>query len=282
MIKFYDEKVYLDDLKNKDAIHELELYRNDYIMKKAANELLFSNEISMYNEYLQNVSNFIKTLDFTTSIEKSSVILHLIEKGYLSYKEEYKYKEGKKECELKGYEGMNVLYGNVCCRHVASIFYDIARLCDVNVSKLYCNSCESRLLDFGTHKEADHMANLIEYNGNLYGFDISSGGVLFYFMNNHLLKGILLHSNLYFHNKPYYEFIREGYTLEDIRTEMKYYDEESKKDHIGVYDYRDMREKVDKKLSSLKMDLEELKKDNDELCIEIYNGVNSKIKKLTK
>ena len=80
-----------------------------------------------------------------------------------------------------------------------------------------------------TREKANHMINLINYDGTLYGFDTLSGfGSLYYFINSFELLPIESSVNSYMYYKPYIDFVYNYWTHEDLMNRLLLFSENSK------------------------------------------------------
>ena len=65
--------------------------------------------------------------------------------------------------------------------------------------------------------EANHVINLIDYNGEKYGFDAINGGILFNFISEFQMVPIYKNFNVHLNYKPYGEIMFYRRSFEEIR-----------------------------------------------------------------
>lgn len=262
----YDEKVYLS--KDEEALDTFYKKRECYallcdIEREKNNEL-----IKEYNRYLLVSSKFLKSLDLNNSLEYCVAISYLIHKGYFSLDKEFSSVESRGEINSR--YGTTIVRGNGCCRNFSDMTFDLMRLMDFFVKELYCYQPNLSLPKSARLKSANHVINVVEFEGVKYGFDLYNGPKLFSFKNPFVLKEISTFDSSMLRNKPYYEIIVDGLSIDDILRELEEYRIESKKQTISPYEYeRDILFKTREYLTSQKSMLEDFHESTNEMKLSI-------------
>ena len=192
----------------------------------------------LYDELVTEIAIFIKHLGYTSSIDCSIILSYLINCGYLSHNLEFNSKVPNENEEIDSCMGTNIVIGNGCCRHFASMHTDVFSKLGIETSKFYCYDGDNPF-NRAKRMSANHVINLIEYDGNMYGIDLYNSNRLFRFRKPFILTSITTYTNSELRYKPYYEIIRGESTLEDIIAKIALFEEYSKRRWINPYDYYD-------------------------------------------
>jgi hypothetical protein len=92
-----------------------------------------------------------------------------------------------------------------------------------------------------------------------------NGCALYHFKNPLILEQISINTNGIIRNKPYYEIITEGKSLDDIKRQLEEYREYSKRKIISPYEYQDLKGEVIMYLNSQKNVLDDFHSSTREL-----------------
>jgi len=231
--KYYQEDIYL--MGSKTSLETLERLRKNKIEKREQEWELKEKTILLYDEFIKEVSNFLKSLDLQNSIDYTLAISYLIQKGYLSEDLFFDKIETRKELENRW--GISIITGAGCCRNLSSIHYDIMKELKIPTKKLYCHV--DALFQDGKKKRANHVISLIRYQRTLYGIDLMNGNQLYHFKTPFHLDLISDRDIRQLSYKPYMEIILNESNLETIKTTIKRLKRESQKPWINPIDYRD-------------------------------------------
>ena len=180
-IKYYDERYYLSKY-GKTERKLLEYWKEKHRTEIEKEEKDNLSLIALYDEYIKLASKLINEVSLNNSISKGLIISVLAQSGVFSFDD---FKFGNVDDILNTRLGLNVLNGEGCCRNLAHFTKDIFscnnEFCE-NLTVMHLNKKDKRK---ATREKANHMINLIKYDGILYGFDIISGfGSLYYFINS--------------------------------------------------------------------------------------------------
>ncbi len=193
-------------------------------------------------------------MGFNNSLEYGIAISYLIHNGYLCYDKDFKHEENKNEIDAR--YGLTILKGYGCCRNFSDITRDMMMLLDYFVKNLYCYQGNIYQVRNYRRKSANHVINLIEYDGVKYGMDLFNGCILYRFKNPIILESISETSCLRLANKPYYEIIRGENDIDDILKEIEDYSNEAKKSVISPLEYGEIKAAVTNSLNIRKNDLD--------------------------
>ena len=278
MVRFYDEKVYLNN--NEEALEIIESHRKDYEKRVNFTSNYFKEEIEEYKIFLEKVKEILLEFKIKNPIELSILLSNLIKTGYFSITDDFTYNYNLKN-EIQCNLGINVLYGEGCCRNISAFFREILRLMEIEVDDYYCNS-SYRKINFGRFNNVSHVVNLIHINDRIYGYDPANMSLL-YFVNKYELKELKKIDPKYLIYKPYFSIVTGDCKLEDIKNNYDLFLEESKKKHISFdeYDnfYRESYNKLNIKNAKI---LKQFKMDTMELKKNIFYEVDNKFKKYNK
>ena len=180
-IKYYDESYYLSSF-GEDERKILEYWKEKNKSDNEIEMVNYSSLISLYDSYIKLVGKLINEISLDNSISKGLMISVLVQAGAFSYDEF----EGKNVDDiLNSRIGLNVINGIGCCRNVSNFMTDV-----LNINGDFCENITviqltKRNKRKATREKANHMMNLINYDGVLYGFDLSTNyGSLYYFINS--------------------------------------------------------------------------------------------------
>lgn len=232
----YSEKVYLTG--DKDAMDTFLKKREKGHLLHVMQRMVHQEEIIEYNKFLLLVRDLMKSFKLNTSLENAIALSYLIHHGYLSYNKEFDNKETKNEIDAR--LGMTVVSGHGCCRNYSDMGYDVLRLLDFYVKKLYCYLPNLSLPKSAGLKEANHVINLIDFDDVKYGIDLYQGCSLYRFKDSFTMSKLSMMYDDRIRFKPYYELLTGEGTLESIKKEIEEYALESKKRTISAIVYEDV------------------------------------------
>ena len=228
----YDERLYLNSNSLIEYFIDEGYERKEKLIEEQA---LHKNIINEYDQLINELASFIKSLGYDKSLDISFLISYLINKGYLS--DDMNFKKEEKEDLLLSRLGLTIIEGYGVCRNYASIHKDIFDELSIYDKKLYCK--EKSLIN--RNQYANHVINLIQLDNNYYGIDIYNGNRLYQFINELDLKEISLNSNNKLKYKPYYELTTGESTEEDIYNYLLLFQNASQNKYINAFDYDDRK-----------------------------------------
>lgn len=268
-IKYYDESYYLSSF-GEDERKILEYWKEK---NKSDNEIELSNYsslISLYDSYIKLVGKLINEISLDNSISKGLMISVLVQAGAFSYDE---FECGNVEDVLNSRLGLNVIDGIGCCRNVSSFMTDVFNanneFCE-NLAVISLNEKDKRK---ATSEQANHMINLIKYNGILYGFDpLNNFGSLYYFFNSLELLPIEPKKQSFMYYKPYIDYVYKYLTFDDIKRRLLLF-KESSKSKITEKEFKEIVKETDLKLTREIHLVEDFIKDTNNEVTEIKEKI---------
>lgn len=271
MASIYNEDLYLNG--NKGSLIEFEL------MRKTRNDILaleligYKNTIENYDFFIEEAAKLIKSLNLDSSLAISLAISYLIKNGYFTYNKEFT--EDETTTELLNREGISIIAGEGCCRNFSDIQMSIMNRLDYKTKKFYCYH-QTTFLASPKNEEANHVLNLIEYKGNIYGIDIYNYNLLYRFANKFSLVSISKLTNDKLRYKPYCEMIRENTSMKEIFDNLNLFESCKNKPFIYSQDYEKFQFEINKKLEKENDRFDAFHERTKELKKEIYNDIKGK------
>lgn len=207
-IRYYDERYYLDDngkLEREYILNEQKKWNVICDCEKAK----YASLITDYNLYMELVKKLINEVTPSKDdLSKIHTIMYLLIDGIFSYNDKFENASGHIDI-LRSKPGINILFGKGSCRHVSGFISDA-----MPQSKVLTCVGETNT---PYESEANHVINLIDYNGEKYGFDAINGGILFNFISEFEMKPINADVNDCLNYKPYGEIIFFRRSFEEIK-----------------------------------------------------------------
>lgn len=179
-MNYDDNSLIIGESANKDFIDIL-ISTYDYRTRKYFYDDLINKEvIELYNDFIDKCARMIKELKVNdNSLLNLIIIKELIEKGIFSVNlNRFDYQITNKE--LINHLGINIIGNEGYCRNIASFAYDIFNKLDIY-----------NIIGYVAYKSksANHMINIIDINGNKFGYDLLSGN-LFNFTSSTYLSAL--------------------------------------------------------------------------------------------
>ena len=232
MKSIFNERRYLND--DDYTTKFFEFGREVYNEKIARSLEKYKYIIKEYNLYLDCIVEELLKYNFSSDLAYSIALGYLIKKGYLSNNLEFI--PGVNNIEIPGKLGISILLGKGCCRNISEMHRDVFDKLDLPIIPFYCYQGVT-LFNSGLDKEANHVINLVEYKGNLYGIDLHNGTLLYRFKNPFIMQTISSDHDEKLRYKPYYEIIAESRSIEEIKRRIEEFDRYSKMKHISDLEF---------------------------------------------
>lgn len=165
---------------------------------------------NLYNELLENIANFYKTLGLNNPVEIFAIFVYMYRSGYFSYNKEFKYSTNMKD--FAKLNGLDVVRGKGVCRSISSMLTDLYRKMGMNSSNLTVRANDEsiknlqKLGPIKLEKEpsskrfvkivsattkyiplSNHLITMVESNGINYIFDPTNDGFLHNAKKNRLI-----------------------------------------------------------------------------------------------
>lgn len=270
-LQYYKESTYLDD-RNQEVIQRISDMHDCYEHIKLINAGIYDKNIMAYNEFVKLIAYLIKSMNIPNNAITASMIIDiLIKKGLFS--ENGKYSKGKNMKERRiGFSSIALIEGIGVCRNTTSFHSDVFRALNMMSYPFYCYATFDSL-ENGNDYEANHVINLIEHNGTLYGYD-AFNSMLFKFVSDREMLQMFSKEPLKLYYKPYVDVIVESLTLGNVNNLMALFGTVKDNELITVHEYLSMW-KYAKKVTSENDFLFNLFKDTSKKRIkEITKGLN--------
>lgn len=172
--------------------------------KKLYNESIKENtnirKIKDYEKIVKEIADNIKAIALPdNSISYSYLFFLFLYTGLLS-KNELNKKDNKTYTDKVGYLGLDVIKGEACCRHVASLHEDVFKALECKSTIISTTTNQNINSEFP--KNANHVINLLEYNKVLYAHD-ALNGMFYYFVSPLILKNYSIKTPIEFKYQMY-------------------------------------------------------------------------------
>lgn len=268
-IKYYDERYYL----SRFGVTERKLLEYWKEKNRCDNEIEIKDNLSLisdYDSYIKLVWELINEISLDNSISKGLLISVLLQAGVFSY-DEFKY--GNVDDVLNSRLGLNVINGVACCRNVSNFMTDIFKVNGEFCENLTVTRLDKKNRRKATREMANHMINLINYKGVLYGFDALNGfGLLYYFVNSFELLPIDSKEQSFMYYKPYIDYVYNYLTFDELKNRLLLFSENGK-NAITQSEFKDIIVETDTKLTSEISLVEDFVKDTSGQIKEIKEKI---------
>ena len=236
--------------------HHIEHMRMEYNMYKHINALKYFDILGIYSSLVQDIANFIKEINVNNDNLSYAIILKaLTDMGVFSNNGILKY-SGDASDAIIGYPGINVITGNICCRHIANFQYNVFDKGNLGNKLFYCFLTNNNLKN-SSNIYGNHVINLIYYKNNLYGYDAINND-LFSFIDDSKMSSLFNNKTKYVYYVDYLDRIfGNNFTDVDILKERF---EKFKNENVISYDeYLDICNYVKKIIVYNKYDIKSFK-----------------------
>ena len=259
MEKYYSEKKYLIE-KDKEAISILERDRIDKYQKKIKDSLMYEDTIKMYDSYISLIVDFLISIGITSELELCIALSYLIKNGCFSIDNSFDSKKTEYDIEIESKMGMNIILGEGCCRNMSCFARDILNNMNLFNRNYYCIESFHGFGEFYNRK-ANHVANLIKFDGLLYIIDIYNNGLVYSFINKNKARRLSTLSSGYLIYKPYFEYLFSESTFDDILRQYNEYENDSEISHLNPFENERMYCDIIQRVKSHKNIIEEFSYD---------------------
>ena len=266
---YYDERYYLSRFGTTER-KLLEYWKERNKSDNEKEEEMYSSLISAYDSYIKLAGILINEISIDNSISKGVLISLLLQAGAFSY-DEFKY--GNVDDILNTRLGLNVITGEACCRNVSNFMTDIFKSNGEYCENLTVTALNKKDKRKATREIANHMMNLISYNGILYGFDIfDSFGTLYYFLNEFELLPIDSKEHSFMYYKPYLDYVYNNLTFEDLKNRLLLF-KSNGKNIITQSEFKEIVSETDEKLTKDISLVQDFIKDTNGQLIDIKEKI---------
>ena len=150
------------------------------ITRKSESNSFYEDCMRQYNDYIEMVAKLMREIHVTdNSIVFCKFIHQLLKDGFFSENHKF-YSNDTWFLDIdENYYGMEIVAGRGCCRHIGFFYDDLFTQLRIpnRVVPCYCFSDQTQYKRDNS-KEANHVFNLISYQGTLYGYDGGSDTLL--------------------------------------------------------------------------------------------------------
>ncbi len=268
---FYKESIYLAD-NDSDAIRYIGEMRDIYNSAVLESIALYNSNITAYNQFIKRVACLVEALNVSDNAITASIIIDLLIKaGVFSAYGEYN-KGMHTNQQVMGAFGIDVVNGTGVCRNTTSFLSDVLNKMNIMSYPFYCYATDDILDDANDH-ESNHVVNLIEYNGTLYGYD-AFNSMLFKFVSDREMVQMFSEQPLKLYYKPYIDVVIEGLTLGNTDNLMVLFDNVKDNQVITLEEFRDMWKYAGKAICENAYLIGLFKENSKKRIREITKGLN--------
>ena len=201
----------------------------EYRKEVNQNKIIYNDNIEQYNNFTKLVAELINDIgEKNNSISYSRIFSKLLYDGYLSDSSHFIVTDQKEYLlDIKGFLGIDIINGVGCCRHISSFYQDVFDCLNMSGNALCCfepNITDtSSNLDISITGRANHVINLLKYNGLYYVYDPMRKS-FYYFKDFIEMRPYLINEEnclnppLYY--RPYKEMIVFSSSYDDIVTNI--------------------------------------------------------------
>ena len=233
-LKYLDEEYFLQGTPDvlKHYNDKFEDRENVWIIER----MFYKEAIAKYDEFITKLAKFIRSLGHKNALDTSFCLSYLIHCGYLSHEKKFSDRAPNEGTEITSNLGINIILGDGCCRNYSSIHKDVFSKLGLPSEYFYCYQ-GVQLFGKTQALPANHVINLIQYEGTTYGIDMYNLNSLFHFIDSHNLQEISTERRSILRYKPYYELEMGESTIEDIKRKLEIFAAYAQQRAINPFDY---------------------------------------------
>ncbi len=125
-----------------------------------------------YHNFLQSLKSDFQNTDIKSSLDCYAIIVKLLKEGHFSLNGNMKYLSSFDYLNLPYMmDGVQVMYGIGCCRHINSFVNDVMQMLGFNVSLLYVKIDETDTWHRATPLTANHVVVILKDHNSEYLLD---------------------------------------------------------------------------------------------------------------
>lgn len=207
--------------------------KSEYIISSLWQQYTCSSIFAYYDEFLRLCSDLLKEISIPDNpISILENMSNLLWQGLFSYGNVFEYAEDiKSTFSVK--LGIDVVLGKGVCRHVSSFATDLLQKMGIYCDDFYCYSSDTKIMS-DLMGEANHMANLIKYDGNYYVYDILINKLLSFASPIELED---FEDELFFYYKPEKDIELGCISLIDLENRLKEFESSTGSSTISRSEY---------------------------------------------
>ena len=220
------------------VLYTIEDEKSKSFLEKEATFCRYKNKIILYNKFIELFSILLEKVGIEDNpISYLFLIKFFLGEGIFSIDgNKFKVTCGASE-EFPGYMGLPIIYGYGSCRNISAFASDILTRIGIDNHLLYGYvKIDNPIFE---NNDANHVVNVINYNGIYYGIDVSNGEI-FKFLDEIRLKNMFKDKDVFFNNVPYTNLILTDVPVLDYSKRLKEYKESSLKGLISFDELNQM------------------------------------------
>ena len=272
-----NENLYLNIDNNSKIIKEIMLEQSCHRGRIDKAKDYYNNSIVDYNQFIKLIAQIIKELKLTNnSIALSILLRKLIFNGYFSKDTSFKADSKESFYDVESFEGMDIIDGKGCCRHLASFYHAIfteignySQIFPCYLGNIDCTLSEAFV------NPANHAANLIKNDGLIYVYNSFTNGILRP-IDKFTVEKIVDYEN-YIPTKYYYKpsagVMTCSFNFDEAMNIMKLLEEDSKRDHIDYAKYQEIKKEANAIFMKNNSLFEDLKSESKKYTKKISDGM---------
>lgn len=242
-----NEKIYLLADSKSDIIKDImnvSLERKDSLCLSG---IKYNKCINDYNDLIKFAAKLIRELNVgNNSIVLSMVIRELIFNGYFSNKNIFEPVMSRNYYDVYGFEGLDIVNGKGCCRHVVSFYNDLFKKLGVfnYITPCYITTDKNVCLNDAFGMGANHVLSSISYDDAIYGYDCYTNAFLKFidaFTMLEIFDNNSKFETLKCYYKPSVEAMMYGLTYNGMYERLKCFRESSTKNYIDYSMYLEFK-----------------------------------------
>lgn len=253
-------------IKALSNIEDIYLNQSVYQFSLERNRLKFSDSIKVYVEFVELIAKLIKEIGIpNNSISFSIIISKLIHDGYLSKNSIFISTEDlERLIDIRGFHGLDIINGYGCCRHVSSIHQDLFHQLNLCGEKIYClkgiGEEPNASLRNPFNEEADHVVNLLEYDGMYYIHDVLCRR-FYQFNDGFTMKRYPYGDNVFekLYYKPLLDMIFNNSSQDDVLNKILTFQECSKESYMTANEFNEIVDETNNEYNKKKDILDDFK-----------------------
>ena len=240
--------------------------KDEYTMLTLKDHFESKELLMYYRQFLKMCSSLTK--EIAVSNNSISIIMFIdlmMTMGYFSYGKKLEYSNTTKEV-LNSKLGLSVVTGKAVCRHRSSFTTDLFKLSNEYSDNFYCltsNTSKKEKLS----GNGNHMANVIEYEGASYVYDVTNH---LFFDFRSPLELMSKSGNTFLYYKPELELVREKFSLEDLENKLIKYKKSSEKCKISLSELNEIKKKTTSNIIAKTKVLRDFEEDSKDIKKKIY------------
>jgi len=244
--------------------------------------LFYKDALGKYEEFITILAEFIRSLGYKNSIDRSFCLSYLIHSGYLSHDMRFSDKAPNRANEITSKLGINIILGDGCCRNYSSLHSDVFRRLGLLSEYFYCYQGSNAFNRAKAHP-ANHVINLIEHEDNIYGIDMYNLNNLYHFIDPYNLQEISTNRRTVLRYKPYYELGMGESTIEEIKSKLQRFADYSSRRAMNPFDYEaNLKYEIKREVRSQESEFRGFHEDTKKLKKEIKEAVDEVNARLNK